>query len=120
MTGKITISVSGGVAAFGAVNAGDGARISAQATALDQRQMAAFDGAARALLEKAAREGIDATAQQAALDHVEALKQAGAEGAPEPGRVARILDAAKAHQEWAYPILRDVAKAVWPVVMAAL
>ena len=120
MTGKITISVSGGVAAFGAINAGDGARISAQATALDQRQMAAFDQAARAILERAARDGIGEADQQAALQHVEALKQEGAAGAPEPGRVARILDAAKTHQEWAYPILRDVANAVWPVVMAAL
>lgn len=121
MNKSININVSGGAASFGVVNQGDQAQLSGQATTSQQAVLDRhFDSAQNALgdlareFEKDRAQLADVSAQLAALrDEVKA-------GAKDTDKGGGILKTVRDNYSWAYPAIKDFAKAVWPVLLTLL
>jgi prefoldin subunit 5 len=115
MSSEIKINVSGGNAIFGNVVQGDRATVTASVSAPIEQS---FRKAGTAVAERGQALGRTQAEIQGALKELERLKSEAAAPAPDTQRGSRILKAIKDNFEWAYPIVKDVAAAAWPALMA--
>jgi hypothetical protein len=120
MSKSFNINVSGGVAAFGAVLQGDHDRVNGHAVLtseqVDQHVREAQD-AMRKLSAEYEKTGAEL---QAAMDTVVALKAEATSPEPDVAKGSGLLRAARENFSWAYPAIKDFAKAAWPLLLAAM
>jgi hypothetical protein len=120
MTKSVNINVSGGAAAFGAVNLGNedtvqGTVVLTQET-LDRR----FDAAKKSIGEAASQLQIDEKQTQSAVAQLSALKEEVQSGRKDAEKGKRILKTISENFSWAYPAIKDFAAAVWPIILVAV
>lgn len=120
MNKSFNINVSGGAAAFGAVSQGDHDHVDGHVVLtseqVDQHYRAAED-AMRRLSAEYEKTSADL---QAAMAAVAALKAEATSPEPDVTRGSGLLRAARENFSWAYPAIKDFAKAAWPLLLAAM
>jgi hypothetical protein len=120
VSSSFNINVTGGVAAFGAAVQGDHARVDGHAQ-LSAEQVDQHFRAAEASLRQLASEYEKSAADvQAALATISALKAEAASPKQDVDKGSGLLKAAWENFSWAYPAIKDFAKAAWPLLLAAI
>ena len=120
MGNKININVSGGSATFGAVSQGDGAAVQGVANITREQIEGHFAGAEQALaglakdLEKSRQEVSEL------LGILAALKEKASDGVGNTEEGKSLLESVRKNFSWAYPIVTDLVKVVWPVLFSAI
>ncbi len=99
MNKSFNIDVSGGVAAFGVVSQGDHDHVNGHAVLTSER------------VDQHVREAEDAMRKLSAE-----YEKTGAHVANGSG----LLRAARENFSWAYPAIKDFAKAAWPLLLASM
>lgn len=120
MTSKMNIHVSGGTASFGAVSQGDAAKVWGAASVTREDAEDRLRSAEHALRTLADALGKTSAEVGDVLAQIDALKERAVSA---PGKVEEGMDILKTVREnfvWAYPLVKDFAKAVWPVVVGAI
>jgi len=120
MTKSVNINVSGGAAAFGAVNLGNKDTVQGTVFLTQETLDRSFDAAKKNIGEAASQLQIDEKATQAALAQLSALKEEVESGRKDAEKGKGILKTISENFSWAYPAIKDFAAAVWPIILVAV
>lgn len=120
MTNRMNINVSGGTASFGAVSQGDAARVSGTATVTQEEAEHRFRSAEQDVRALADALGKTNAEIEAVLARMKALKERALDAPGNTEEGADMLKTVRENFSWAYPAIKDFAKAVWPLVIAAI
>lgn len=120
MTNRMNINVSGGTASFGAVSQGDAARVSGTAAVTQEEAEHRFRSAEQDVRALADALGKTNAEIEAVLARMKALKERALDAPGNTGEGADMLKTVRETFSWAYPAIKDFAKAVWPLVIAAI
>jgi hypothetical protein len=120
MAKSVNINVSGGAAAFGAVNIGNNDTVQGTVVLTQEILDRSFDAAKKAIGETASQLQIDEKQMQAAVAQLSALKEEVQSGRKDADKGKGILKTIRENFSWAYPAIKDFAAVVWPIVLVAV
>lgn len=120
MNKGLNISISGGVVSLGAVSQGNASQVTGTAHVSQERVETYASEAARRIDTLAAELQISPAVLAELQRQLGGLKEK-ALAAPEDVEGGKaLLDHVRAHFGWAYPVLKDLAKAIWPSLAGML
>ena len=120
MTNKMNINVSGGAASFGAVSQGNAAHVSGTASVTQAEAEHRYRSAEQDVRAMAEALGKTQADIEAVLARLTALKDRALDAPGNTEEGTDILKTIRENYSWAYPAITDFAKAVWPLVIAAI
>ena len=120
MNKSSNINVSGGTVAIGAMSQGDHVNIEGRASITQEQAEQHYQVAEQALRKLALEHEKGSSEIQGALAQIAALKSEATSSTKDPSKGNSILKIARDNFSWAYPAIKDFAKAVWPLLIAAV
>lgn len=120
MKKSLNINVTGGTSAIGSVSQGDKAMVHGTAEITQESMDRSFVTAEKAINDLAREFERDEEQIQAAIVQLSALKSEVQSGSKDTGKASGILKTVRENFSWAYPAIKDFAKAVWPAVLGAI
>jgi hypothetical protein len=120
MTKSVNINVSGGAAAFGAVNVGNKDTVQGTVVLTQEILERSFDAAKKSIGEIANQLQMGEKQTQAAVAQLSALKEEVQSGRKDAAKGKGILKTIRENFSWAYPAIKDFAAAVWPIILVAV
>lgn len=120
MSKSINVNVSGGTSAIGSVSQGDQATVHGSAEIAQEGIDRNFIAAEKAINDLAREFEKDKEQIQAAIAQLSALKDELKSGSKDASKANGILKAVRENFSWAYPAVKDFAKAVWPAILGAI
>jgi|GEM_PF-4248480 len=120
MKKSLNINVKGGTFAIGSVSQGDKAMVHGTAEITQDSIDHSFVTAEKAINDLARELERDEEQIQAAIVQLSALKSEVQSGSKDTGKASGILKTVRENFSWAYPAIKDFAKAVWPAILGAI
>lgn len=117
---SLNISISGGTSSIGSVSQGDQATVQGSAEITQESMDRHFVIAEKSINELAQEFEKDKEQIQAAIAQLSALKAEVQSGRKDTNKASGILKAVREKFSWAYPAIKDFAKAVWPAILVAI
>jgi hypothetical protein len=117
---SLNISISGGTSAIGSVSQGDQATVHGTAEITQESVDRHFVIAEKTINDLAREFEKDKEQIQAAISQLSALKTEVQSGSKDTNKASGILKAVRENFSWAYPAIKDFAKAVWPAILVAI
>jgi hypothetical protein len=120
MSKSMNINVSGGTSAIGSVSQGDQSIVYGTVEITQEAVDRSFAAAEKAIDDLAREYEKDKMQVQAAIAQLSALKDEVKSGREETTKASSILKTVRENFSWAYPAVKDFAKAVWPAILVAI
>ena len=120
MNKSLNINVSSGTVAIGATSQGDHVNIEGQASVTQEQAEQHYQVAEQALRKLALEYEKTGSEIQDALAQIAALKSEATSSTKDSNKGNAILKVARDNFSWAYPAIKDFAKAVWPLLIVAV
>lgn len=114
------ITISGGSVAVGAVSQGNQSTIRGSAAITQESVDRSFTVAESAINDLAIEFEKDKEQIRSAIAQLSALKDEALSGSRDTSKASTILKTVRENFSWAYPAIKDFAKAVWPAVLVAI
>lgn len=120
MSKSLNINISSGTSAIGSISQGDQNAVHGTAEITQEVVDRNFIAAEKAISQLAQEFEINKRQTQAAIAQLSALKDEIKSGSKDAGKASGILKAVRENFSWAYPAVKDFAKAVWPAILGAI
>ena len=120
MKKSLNINVSGGTSAIGSVSQGDKSTVHGNAEIEQENLDRSFIAAEKAISDLGREFEKDKDQIQAAIAQLSELKSEVQSGSKDVGKASGILKTVRENFSWAYPAIKDFAKAAWPAVLGAI
>ena len=117
---SLDISITGGTSAIGSVSQGDQATVQGNAEITQESVDRHFAVAEKTIHDLAREFEEDKEQIQAAIAQLSAIKTEVQTGSKDTNKASGILKAVRENFSWAYPAIKDFAKAVWPAILVAI
>lgn len=118
MNKSININISGGTSAISSVSQGDQSEVHGTAEITQESVDSSFAAAEKKINDLAREFEKDKEQTRDAIARLSALKNEVQTGNKDTSNGSSILKTIRENYSWAYPAIKDFAKAVWPAILA--